>query len=231
MKILLAGQKRFGADVLALLQARGDEIAAVSCPITEPPDKLHLAALRYRLPIIPSTLLTSATVLDGVDLILAARRHRHLSRKTRLRAKYGALGYHPSILPRHRGRSAIEWAVRFREPITGGTAYWMSDTVDGGPIAAQDHCHIRPDDDAWSLWSRDLAPMGLRLIARVLEQLDQGIMVAEPQERALATWEPAIDNVPRLWRPESPMLGAADYAVIPDRRSPAAATLPIWPRA
>lgn len=39
-------------------------------------------------------------------------------------------------------------------------------TVDGGPIAAQDWCFIRPEDDARSLWSRELAPMGLRLRQR-----------------------------------------------------------------
>jgi methionyl-tRNA formyltransferase len=84
-----------------------------------------------------------------------------------------------------------------RERVTGGTVYWLTDTVDGGPIAAQEHVFIRPDDTAASLWRRELGPLGLRLFERVLNDLDLRHVVKTSQDHSLATWEPAFDT-PRL---------------------------------
>lgn len=215
MKIVLAGQKRFGRDVLDLVAGRGWQVAAVFCP--EGDDKLRIGALNRGLPVFPSRHLIAAAVPAGVDLIVAAHCHTYISAKTRAKAELGALGYHPSLLPRHRGRSAIEWALRFREATTGGTVFWLSDTVDGGPIAAQDFCAIRPEDTARDLWARELAPIGLRLFARVFGELEKGILRAVPQDSALATWEPALDGVPPLWRPDVPQLGTSRYQVVTDR--------------
>lgn len=216
MRILIAGQRRFGRAVLELLLRRGDEIAAVSCPDTTA-DQLHVGALNRGLPILPARL-TAALVPEGLDLIIAAHCHAYLSAATRRRAELGVLGYHPSLLPRHRGRSAVEWALRFGEPFTGGTLYWFNDTVDGGPIADQETVFIRPGDTARELWRRELLPLGLRLFERTLARLDRGVVIAEPQDPDLATWEPALDGVPPLWRPDVPMIGSARFNVIPDRR-------------
>jgi methionyl-tRNA formyltransferase len=213
MKVVVAGQKRFGSDTLRLVLARKWEVAAVSCPL-DPDDKLLIAATNLSLPIIPSSALRAATMPGGCDLIVAAHCHTFLSRQTRLRAELGALGYHPSILPLHRGRSAVEWAIRFRERITGGSVYWMNDVVDGGHIAAQDWCFIRPGDTAAKLWARDLARMGLRLFSRAFDDLDAGVIVARPQDRELATWEPAVDNVPPMWRQDLLALGSSKYHVV-----------------
>ena len=90
-------------------------------------------------------------------------------------------------------------------------------TVDGGPIAAQDYCHIQPDDTARELWTRELAPMGLRLFARVFNELEKGVQRAVPQDTALATWEPALDNIPPLWRPDVTQLGTSRFQLVPDR--------------
>lgn len=174
------------------------------------------------LPILPARL-TSAMVSDGLDLIVAAHCHAFLSAATRRKAELGALGFHPSLLPLHRGRSAVEWAIRMGEKVTGGTVYWMNDTVDGGPIAAQDWCHIRQGTTARELWRDSIMPIGLRLFAQVIRLATTGKVVAEPQDSGFATWEPAIDNVPPLWRPDSPMLGSSRYQVITaeEARSPA----------
>jgi methionyl-tRNA formyltransferase len=213
MRVLVAGQRRFGADTLELCLARGYEVAAVSCPV-EPRDALWVAVQNHELPLIPAGQLTASALPARLDLIIAAHCHDYISGKARDRAELGALGYHPSLLPRHRGRSAIEWAVRFREPFAGGTVYWLNDTVDGGPIAAQDWCHVRPGDTARELWKRALAPMGLRLFARVFDALDRGRKPATPQDPELATWEPSIDKVPRLWRPDVPRLGDSRWIAV-----------------
>lgn len=208
MRILLAGQKRFGRDVLDVVLRGGHEVVAVSCPVgREPSDKLFNAAQTLGLRIIAAGTLCAETMPEGVDLILAAHSHDFIGAKTRDRSRLGALGYHPSLLPRHRGRSAIEWAIRFGEKVTGGTLYWLNDVVDGGPICAQEHVFIREDDTARELWARELAPLGVRLFRRALREIAAGVVVAVDQDTALATWEPAVDKVPRLFRPDLLRLG------------------------
>ncbi len=215
MRLVIAGQKRFGRDVLDMVVARGWDVAAVFCPGGE--DKLRIGALNRGLAVQEARALTAAMMPPGVDLIVAAHCHTYLSAKTRARAELGALGYHPSLLPRHRGRSAIEWALRFGEAVTGGSVFWLNDVVDGGPVAAQDFCPIRPGDDARELWARELAPMGLRLFGQVFAELERGIVRAVPQDTALATWEPALDGVPPLWRPDVPQIGTSRWQVVPER--------------
>lgn len=213
MRILLAGQKRFGRDVLELVLTRGWEVAAVSCP-GDAGDKLHIAALNHRLPVIDAKALCAAIMPRGCDLIVAAHCHSYLSAKTRNLATLWALGYHPSLLPRHRGRDAVEWTIRFGEKIAGGSVFWLNDAVDGGDVSAQESCHVRPGDTALSLWVRDLAPLGLKLFARVFDQIDRGIVVRRPQEPELATWEPALGDVPPLWRPDVPQIGSSRFQVV-----------------
>lgn len=205
MKIVLCGQKRFGRDTLQLCQRLGHEIAAVYCP-ADAADKLRICCENQRLPWRPAGTLRAAAVPPGTDLIVAAHSHDFISHPARLAARFGAIGYHPSLLPLHRGRDAVRWAVRLRERVTGGSIYWLNDTVDGGPIAARAPVFIRPDDDARSIWARELAPLGLTLFEKVLRDLAAGIIVREEQNHSLATWEPSLTNAPSIHRPEVPLL-------------------------
>ena len=93
--------------------------------------------------------------------------------------------------------------------MAGGTVYWFTDNVDGGPVAAQDWCHVDPAWTAGGLWREELFPMGLRLVSRVLAELDSGVITAVPQDDRFATWEPSWDRPP-LFRPELPQLGEPD---------------------
>ncbi|HEX7866523.1 MAG TPA: formyltransferase family protein [Variovorax sp.] len=192
MRVMIVGQKYFGAEVLRLCLDRGDDVAAVSAPRVD--DRLAAAATDAGIPLcqVPRRL-DGSWVPEGLDVILCAHAHVFVTREARLKARHGALGYHPSLLPRHRGRDAVRWALHMREQITGGTAYWLDDGADTGDIAAQDWCWIRPEDTAEALWRRDLAPMGLRLMAEVLSQLDAGRVPRRPQDAAMASWEPSFE--------------------------------------
>jgi methionyl-tRNA formyltransferase len=215
MRIFLCGQKSFGAAALKLCLAAGHQMAGVSSPAGK--DRLAFEAGERRIPWMAAGTLNAQTLPENVDLILAAHSHDFIGRATRLRAKLGAIGYHPSLLPRHRGRDAVAWAIKMGDSVTGGSMYWLSDTVDGGDIAAQDWCFVRPADSASELWRRELFPMGLRLMERALKDLARGVMVRIPQDDTLATWEPALD-APPLRRPDLVMLGDGHgYTVIRDR--------------
>jgi methionyl-tRNA formyltransferase len=195
MRIVLVGQKWFGAEVLKLLARRGDHVALVAAPAAEGEeyDRLHAAAQQAGISVLAQAgRITAADIPPACDLIIAAHSHAFITSEARAAARLGAIGYHPSLLPRHRGRDAVRWAIHMREPVTGGTVYWLDDGADTGPVAAQDWCHVRPGDSAADLWRRDLAPLGLKLLARVLDDLDGGRVVREVQDPALATWEPAF---------------------------------------
>ncbi len=79
-----------------------------------------------------------------------------------------------------------------KEAVTGGSIYWMDDGADTGPVALQDWCAIRDDDDAGSLWRRELGPMGLRLFREALALAEADALSAVTQDEALATWEPGF---------------------------------------
>jgi len=193
MKIFVAGQQYFGAEVLRLCIAEGHSVLGAFAPGLSPggqPDRLRAAATDAGVPC--SRDLSPGVIPAGTDLIVAAHCHAFISQAVRERSRLGAIGYHPSLLPLHRGRDAIAWSLRFRERVTGGTVYWMDDGADTGPIAAQRHVLIRPDDSPAGLWRRALMPLGLVLIAEVLNDLAAGRIVSTPQDEQLATWEPSI---------------------------------------
>lgn len=191
MRIVVAGQRSFGAAVVAAL---GNRVVGVAAPAGD--------RLRATLPALRREFLPA-----DVDLIVCAHSHDFVGAPTRRAARLGAIGYHPSLLPRHRGRDAVEWTVRMRDAVAGGSVYWLTDRVDGGPIAASEHVLVRPDESASDLWRRSLFPLGVRLIVSVVRDLEAGRMVMLPQDEACATWEPSIGRPP-LFRPEVPLLGA-----------------------
>ncbi len=216
MRIVLTGQRSFGRAVLEMLLGRGDDVAAVYAP---PGDKLALLADLRRLDVRPAGTLRARDLPARTDLIVAAHSHDFVSRPARLAVKYGAIGYHPSLLPLHRGRDAVRWTIRDGDRVAGGTVFWLSDTVDGGPVAKHDWCLVRPGDTAQELWHRELFPMGLRLLAATLDDVAKGRVVRVPQDPECATWEPSFEGAPRLFRAELPLLGDAGYRVVMDREA------------
>jgi methionyl-tRNA formyltransferase len=157
---------------------------------------------------MPSGTLRESTLPAGIDLIVCAHSHDFVGRRTRLKTKLGAVGYHPSLLPLHRGRDAVRWAIHAGDKVTGGSIYWLTDNVDCGPLAAQAHVLIRPGDSPEELWRRDLFPIGVRLFERVLADLSVGRLVRIPQRPDCATWEPSFMQPP-IYRPDLLMLGGA----------------------
>jgi len=208
MNVLIAGQKWFGAEVFDALRALpGVRVRAVSAP---PDDRLAAAAWRAGVEIVPAGHLRAETMPAGVDLIVAAHSHDFIGERTRLRARWGGIGYHPSLLPLHRGRDAVRWALRMRERVTGGTVYRLSNRMDGGAVLDQRHVLIRPDDTAETLWRRDLGPLGVELLRGVVARMAaEGYVAGREQDEELATWEPGIDRPP-AFRPDLLMLPAPD---------------------
>ncbi|HEY0219709.1 MAG TPA: formyltransferase family protein, partial [Afipia sp.] len=127
------------------------------------------------------------------DLIITAHSHARVSHDALAKSKLGGIGYHPSLLPRHRGIAAVEWTIKENDPIAGGTIYHLSERMDGGAIAAQEWCFVKKGETARELWERALAPMGLKMMAKVIDHAKAfGSLPAKPQDEQFATSAPKI---------------------------------------
>jgi len=187
IRVFLIGSRAFGCAVRDLILCRGGFVLAGVCA----PEGDALATSTV-LPEVYTASPAADMVQPGTDLIVAAHNHRFVPPAMLAATRLGGLSYHPSLLPLHRGRDALHWTIRDHDRIAGGTVYWLDDRVDGGPIAAQNWCFVRPDDTPTTLWRRELFPMGLRLIDQTLGDLLSGRARRQPQDESLATWEPSI---------------------------------------
>ena len=195
MKCVLVGSRFFGAAVFeALRKEEGIDIANVVAPAAD--DRLAVAARNAGVAVHVlenPKLVPGAAIADGADLILAAHTHARVSDDALARSRLGGVGYHPSLLPRHRGIAAVEWTIMEGDSIAGGSVYHLSDGWDAGAIAAQDWCFVEKGETARELWERALAPMGLALLARVVQFARlHGRVPAEPQDPRFATRAPMI---------------------------------------
>lgn len=200
MKIFLAGQREFGAATFRMLAGLGAELVGVSAPALRAdgtrPDRLRDVAAAAGVPWMPAGTLRAGTLPPGTDLIVCAHAHDFIGRRTRSAARLGALGYHPSLLPRHRGRDAVIWTIHMGDPVAGGSVYWLSDRMDGGDIAARDFVFVAPGETVESLWRDKLFPLGLALLERAVRDVMAGKVSRTPQDERYATWEPSWDRPP-----------------------------------
>jgi glycine cleavage system regulatory protein/folate-dependent phosphoribosylglycinamide formyltransferase PurN len=194
MKITLVGSRYFGATVFGAFRKEGVDIARVVAPAAD--DRLALAAQASGVPLHVlqnPKIVPGEAIADGTDLIVAAHTHARVSNEALARSRLGGIGYHPSLLPRHRGIAAVEWTIMEGDPIAGGSVYHLADGWDAGAIAAQDWCFVAKGETARELWERALAPMGLALLTRVVRHAAQhGELPSHPQDPRFATKAPLV---------------------------------------
>jgi methionyl-tRNA formyltransferase len=194
MNVVLVGSRYFGAAVLDVLQTENVKIVRVVVPAAD--DRLANAARDAGLDVFvhdDPKIVSARAIPDGTDLIVTAHSHARISNDALARARLGGIGYHPSLLPRHRGIAAIEWTIRERDPIAGGSIYHLADRMDAGAIAAQEWCFVKKGETARELWERALAPIGLDLVRRVIRYArEHGQLPSRPQDEQFATRAPMI---------------------------------------
>lgn len=211
IRVFISGQKYFGEKVLRLCIALDFiEVVGVCCPLDD--KYIGKTARLFNIPLTASGTLNGDTMPDNVDLGITAHSFDYIGKRTRYKPTIGWIGYHPSLLPRHRGRSSIEWAVRMRDAITGGTVFWLNSGIDRGDIANQEICFIDPKlygidpkKAAKVLWEHELQDMGLRLIEATLRDINAGKVVKIPQKKEYSTFEPNTD-IKDVFKPDLLML-------------------------
>ncbi len=194
MRITLVGSRHFGVTVLDLLRTQDVDLARVV--VADAEDRLAAAAKAAGIAVTVQKdpkHVRADEIAPGSDLIVTAHSHARVDREALAVARLGGIGYHPSLLPRHRGIAAVEWTIKEGDPIAGGTIYHLADRMDAGAIALQDWRFVKKGETARELWERALAPLGLELIARIVAEVKRtGTLPAMPQDEQFATAAPRI---------------------------------------
>jgi methionyl-tRNA formyltransferase len=194
MRITLVGSRHFGVTTLQML--RQHEVDVVRVVVADAEDRLAAAARTAGIEVVVQAntkLVVAAEIAPMTDLIVTAHSHARIGKDALAAARFGGIGYHPSLLPRHRGIAAVEWTIREKDPIAGGTVYHLADRMDAGAIAAQDWCFVGKDETARQLWERALAPMGQKLLAEVIDYAKtHNALPARPQDEQFATNAPEL---------------------------------------
>jgi methionyl-tRNA formyltransferase len=179
---------------LNMLKAHGVEIVRVV--VHDGEDRLAATAKAAGIEVVVQAdpkLVVGSEVAPNTDLIVTAHSHARIGRDALAAAKLGGIGYHPSLLPRHRGLAAIEWTIKEGDPIAGGTVYHLAERMDAGAIAAQEWCFVKKGETARELWERALAPLGQKLLAEVIDYATtHKSLPAKPQDEQFATKAPAL---------------------------------------
>jgi len=196
MRITLVGSRHFGVTTFNMLREHGVEIAGIVVHDAE--DRLAAAAKAAGIDVVvqaDAKFVTAAEIAPNTDLIVTAHSHARITREALASAKLGGIGYHPSLLPRHRGIAAIEWTIKEGDPIAGGTIYHLADRMDAGAIAAQEWVFVKKGETARELWERALAPLGQKLLGEVIDYAKvHKTLPAKPQDEQFATLAPSLSD-------------------------------------
>jgi methionyl-tRNA formyltransferase len=177
MKIAIIGQQDFGKAVLEAFLARGDTVAGVFCaPEKEggKPDPMKVAAQEkglkvFQFPSLKAPEATAAMKGLGADIGIMAFVLQFAPQEFVNIPKHGTIQFHPSLLPKYRGPSSINWPITKGETKTGLTIFRPSDGLDEGPVILQKETPVSGDDTLGTVYFDRLFPMG---VAAMLEAAD-----------------------------------------------------------
>ncbi|WP_170440950.1 methionyl-tRNA formyltransferase [Ruegeria arenilitoris] len=189
-------------------------------------EKYGVSVLHIEKTNDPATLEQIAKVKP--DLILVLGWSQICGPEFRALARIGCIGFHPSALPRLRGRGVIPWTILLQERNVGSSLFWLGEDTDDGPIAAQAIYAVDPE----TVTARELYNRALRavsgLLPPLLNQIYNGDIPAEPQrtdgasrcarrrpEDGLIDWTNPAADIHRLIRASGPPYPGA-YTYGPD---------------
>jgi methionyl-tRNA formyltransferase len=197
MRIALIGQSDFGKAVLEAFRERGDEVAGVFCRPQadgEAADPLSEAARALGVPLYRLPSLREAEARDAlralqVDLAVLAYVVQFVPQDFTAIPKHGTIQYHPSLLPRYRGPSGINWPIIRGDSVTGLSIFRPTDGLDEGPLLLQKRTDIGPDDTLGKVYFERLFPMGVAALLEASDLVLAGRAVETVQDEAQASYE------------------------------------------
>ncbi|MCG6902363.1 MAG: methionyl-tRNA formyltransferase [Rhodobacter sp.] len=198
MRLIVMGQQAFGKDVLAkLLDAGKDKVVAVYCEPDrdgKPVDPIKEFAIEKGLPVHqpanfddPEALATLAGF--DADLMVMAFVNVFVPEAARDTPKHGSICFHPSLLPLHRGPSAVNWPIIMGSARSGYSWFYPSDGLDEGDSLLQWECEIGPDDTVIELYFKKIYPSAVDSVLQVCDLFRAGNPPHIVPDEAQATYE------------------------------------------
>uniref|UniRef100_A0A8C5ZSZ3 10-formyltetrahydrofolate dehydrogenase n=1 Tax=Marmota marmota marmota TaxID=9994 RepID=A0A8C5ZSZ3_MARMA len=201
LKLALIGQSLFGQEVYSHLRKEGHRVVGV---FTVPDkdgkaDPLALAAEKDGTPVFkfPRWRVKGKTIKEvaeayrsvGAELNVLPFCTQFIPMDVIDHPKHGSIIYHPSILPRHRGASAINWTLIMGDKKAGFSVFWADDGLDTGPILLQRSCDVETNDTVDALYNRFLFPEGIKAMVEAVQLIADGKAPRVPQPKEGATYE------------------------------------------
>ena len=199
MRIIIVGQGPFGEKVLKALIESGEDVVGVFSSPDIRGELMKELAEKSGIPFFHPTRMKGSEVYDvhvklRPDLAMLAFVTDIIPERLLDIPSLGTICYHPSLLPRHRGASAINWAIMMGDTRTGLTIYWVDKGIDTGPILLHKEVEIGPHDTTGSLYFNTLFPMGVHAMVEAVEMIKKGRAPRIPQDESKATYEPPCDD-------------------------------------
>ena len=197
MRIAIVGQQKFGKSVLDAFIAQGDTVAGVFCAPEKAgsaPDPLRLGAEERGIRVFQLASLKTAEASEAlksldVELGVMAYVLQFAPQEFCTLPRHGMIQYHPSLLPRYRGPSSINWPIIHGDTRTGLTIFRPSDGLDEGPVILQKETPIGPDDTLGSVYFDRLFPMGIEALKEAAALVVGGRATATAQDESQASYE------------------------------------------
>ncbi|XP_023155521.1 mitochondrial 10-formyltetrahydrofolate dehydrogenase [Amphiprion ocellaris] len=201
LKLAIIGQSLFGQEVYSNLRKQGHKVVGV---FTVPDkdgkaDPLAVAAEKDGTPVFkfprwrvkgkPIPEVVDAYKSVGAELNVMPFCSQFIPMNVIDNPKHGSIIYHPSILPLHRGASAINWTLIQGDKKAGFSVFWADDGLDTGPILLQRECAVEPNDTVDTLYNRFLFPEGIKAMVESVQLIADGKAPRIPQTEEGASYE------------------------------------------
>jgi methionyl-tRNA formyltransferase len=200
MRIIFMGSDRLACPALEVLAKRADdELVGIIAQPDRPkgrrrkpaPCDLKRRAEELELPVWTPEKIGAPESVERIrqmepDIITVVAYGQYIPEKVLGIPPHGAVNLHPSLLPRYRGASPVQWAVANGDVQTGVTILYVSKEMDAGDIILQAVQPIHDDDNAVTLAAR-LAEQGAQMLCQVLDMHHAGEIPRMPQDETQAT--------------------------------------------
>ena len=197
MKIAIIGQQDFGKAVLEAFLARKDDVAGVFCAPEKPGakiDPLRAAAQEKGLQVFQFASLRGPeahAAMKGLkaDLGVMAYVLQFAPGSFVSIPRLGMIQFHPSLLPKYRGPSSINWPIIRGDTRTGLTIFRPTEGLDEGPVVLQKECDIGPDETLGDIYFNKLYPIGVKAMLEAADLVFAGKHKEQVQDESRASYE------------------------------------------
>jgi len=197
MKIAIIGQQDFGKAVLEAFLARGDTVAAVFCaPEKEGarPDALRAAAQERGIKVHQFKSLRAPEAIQAMkdanaEIGIMAFVLQFAPQELVSIPRHGTIQYHPSLLPKYRGPSSINWPIIKGEIETGLTIFRPSDGLDEGAVVLQKKTPLSAEDTLGTVYFDRLFPQGVSAMLEAADLVVAGKHTETVQDESQASYE------------------------------------------